>query len=129
MQTPEDIFHCLIAVIKNLVQLFADVQGMRYPANPAPWQAIVHNIGHFHTTGNFPEMMLVMPESIGSHALFIHKILLVRHMRNFRHPEHGDAQQRPDGIGNDLAGIHGAASGKDPKTHIGWRDMLQIFRF
>lgn len=86
---------------------------------------------HVGAIGSGHEGMFVMPELVWAEALFVDEVMAGDDVGNFGHPFHTDPEERREGIGDDLPGIHALPVlfvGGHREIHVVRRDLLQIIR-
>ena len=71
----------------------------------------MNEVVYFDPSLHFTEPVLMVPETIRAKTLLVNKESRAVHMGNLRGPVNSKPEQRPYGVGNDLAGVGFALPG------------------
>lgn len=123
------LFHCFLAEAENLLNLGVDKQLIGNGADDAVGHFVVQAIGHQDAAVLLGEVVLMVPHSVGSKALFIDEVPALLNVGNFRDPVHLDAGEGADSVADDHASVHLQASyiGSDLERDIPRRHIIQVF--
>ena len=106
--------------IEDAFQLAANPDRMGEVPQPAPARVVRDVIAHVHAPWRGSEVMLVMPESIGTDALFIDEGRPLAHIGDFRDPPGPESGQETNPVFNPLPGVHpGRDRADNPEAHVG----------
>jgi hypothetical protein len=94
----EDLLYFLEPISEKTLQLAFYEDGIDQTSQKAKRQLVMHDIRHFNASPDLLKMMLVMPETIGSPALLVHKISAFHNMGDLRHPVYPHEGQRAKAI-------------------------------
>ena len=115
--------------MEYFVQSALHPQGVHGHADQPQRQTIVNDIEDIHPASGRLQMVLVMPEPVGTAALFIDKVVRRLYVGYFGHPGDSDTADGANPVGNDQAGIDSVRhTGGDGEIQPGRRDQAQIGR-
>ena len=109
MNRAENFDDSFVAVIEEVSELFTDHRAMHKVADKAERQFVMYEIGHLDAGCRFAEMVLVMPETVGTATLFVDKIDSFIDLGDLCHPVHPKPGKGAQPVLDDLTGVNPAA--------------------
>src|SRR5659263_115103 len=105
-QPPERIFEKLPPEVEYTFKLPSDEPTAEHPSRRAEGEGIMHEVFHRGSSFNLAEVVLVMPEPVGTETLLVHEHPGFQNMRDFGYPADRDAGENTYGVRHDHPGMH-----------------------
>jgi hypothetical protein len=87
--------------IEDLVEFSPNVERVQQISYLSQGQGIMDEIDHFDSYFDLAKVVFVMPEPVGSEALFVDKQVRLSQMGYFCHPLDRNPEKRSDPVSND----------------------------
>ncbi len=100
-QPPERIFEKLPPEGEYTFKLPSDEPTAEHPSRRAEGEGIMHEVFHRGSSFHLAEVVLVMPETVGTETLLVHEQVRLPDMGDLGHPADRDPKQRPDRVRDD----------------------------
>ncbi len=104
--TPEDLRNTLVTIVENGLHALLHIHAIHKSTDYSQWQGVMHDVSHKDTLWCLLKTMLMVPECIGSKALFIHEKMWCFTMRNFGGPTQWYIEQWAYLVIDDQTWIH-----------------------